>query len=417
MPTATEIAEAAEAPALGLQPQITNPVLDDTNIKAMSAKFRENFKRPGTTDPNPMPQMRLEPTPKPVEPAKEPAPAPTPEPAPTPDPAKAPEAEPSFDEKTVPSIARENFKRLEQSRQQYKKQVEEGRKVLESQQQQLKELQERAQRYEAAGVDPEAFIKTKEERDRLAKEHEQAIQQLETVNLERSPRFQNWWNTETKKHLLLAAKHAPEHAQELEKLLLEESGTERNAAIDKIVDNLPPTSRRLVERAMEAIEVLKTERQEALQRGSERWKEMQAFEATERSKAESQKQARSESLAQAALKRAESMSAFQPDPNDPEHNNEIAARKEFVRAIVQGRVDEDVALNVPAAAVEYIHLSTKVVPRLREELAKANEIIKQLQGSGPRRADGNSPSQQQASDSKPGEGFAAKMKELWPGKR
>lgn len=407
-------AEQSEAPALGIAPSpIANPVIDDSGIKAMSSRFRDLMKSEAKPEAQPAPHMRQEPplAPKPPESAA-PAPDAT---KPTPEP-----EEPALDERNLSSAARESFKRLKDSQTTYKKQVEEGRKVLESQAAKLKELEAETARFKSLGVNPDEFQKTREEREKLAKENEQMLAQLETLNLERSPRFQNWWKLETKKHLDIVGQLAPDGKRdELIKLVMEPVSNARNEAIDKILEESPKANQRMIERAWENLEAVKQQRAEALTQGSERWKELQAHEHAEKVRLDSIASQRKQALASAALQRADMMSAFQPNPDDPTHNSEIAARKEFVRAVVEGRIDEDVALGIPAAAVEYLYLANKVVPGLKAELAKRDELIKQLQGSSPRNSNGNAPSQRGGSDpqSKPGESFMSKVKELWPGQR
>lgn len=409
--------EAAEAPALTAAPQpqpALNPVIDDSNIKAMSAKFRELTKREPQTTPNPLPEMRTE---KPAKAAEAPATQPATPAAPATAAPTEPEP-PPLDERTLSSAARENFKRLTQSNAEFRKQVEEGRKALEGYQTKLNELEAETGKYRSLGVNPDEFNKTKKELERLAKENEQMLSQIETVNLERSPRFQNWWKNETEKHLKIAQRLVPADKREIvAKLLMEPPSAARDTALDEIIEPLTPTSKRIVTGALESLEAVKMQREEALTQGSERWRQLQAVEQAERAKADSIARQRQDQLVQGALQRARVMTAFQQDPNNPEHNAQILARESFVQAAVRGQLDEDVALGIPAAAVEYLHLQNDVIPNLKAELAKRDEIIKQLQGSAPRKSDGNAQTARSAEpEARPGNEFLAAVKRNWPGR-
>ncbi len=398
-------------------PPIGQPVLDDSNIKAMAAKFKENWSQApadgkvvtpntgavpdtGSSKTGPGDKQQIQ-----GEPAKD-----TGKPGELDDvPALAPNTSPT----------REHFRRLEQAAGSFKeraKKLQEEKLTFETRAKQLEDELNKTK----ASLPPnlEEIQKALADAKRLADENKKLTEVVETTNLERSPRFQNWWKTETAKHIKVAQAHVPpEHREEFAKLLLAPASPERNAALDAIVEPLPPTSRRLATGALEQIESLKIQREEALTQGSERWKELQAHEKAEAEKAQSQRQVRLQQVSDEAVKRARSLSAFQPT-GDAAKDSEIAHREAFVRAVVAGKLDEDTMLNVPAAAVEGLYLRETVVPSLKAEIAKQAELIKQLQGSNPNPGSGHGASSSKAENKseKEGTSFAAKMRELWPGK-
>lgn len=379
---------------------LTEP--DDSNIKAMAAKFRS------LTTPEP-PKA---PTETPAEPPKDkPADKPAEKPAPT---ATDKPADPEIPDVKLDAsspVTRDHYKRLEQARDSYKERAEKYRKDHEAAMARAKQLEDDLNKTKAA-LPPnlEEVQKALADSKRIADEHKALTEQLETINLERSPRFQNWWKSETTKHIKVAQAHVPaEHREEFAKLMLAPPSPERDAALDAILEPLSNTAKRLAGGALEQLESLKIQRDEALTRGSERYRELQAFEKAEAEKVAKERQARVQSLSDEALRRAKAgFSAFQPT-GDPAKDAELAGREAFVRAAVAGKLDEDILLNVPAAAVEYVHLRDTVIPALKAELEKQNALIKQLQGSGPRGSDGRSPTTKTEEPAKDGNSFAQKV--------
>lgn len=383
---------------------LENPVLGDDSIKRMAEVFRREYQPKSATPDPPVAEAKPEP----------PKPEPKPEQAPA---APKPEGDDDHvDTSRWSQSARENFERLAQSRKELKRQTEEGRKALEQHMQRIKDLEAEVGKYKALPVDPTEWQKTKEERDRLAKENQQAIEQLETLNLERSPRFQNWWQTETGKYVKRIEQMVPaDKRSELSKLVMEPASITRDAAIEEITAELTSTTKDRLRRAMDGLDEVKAQREEALQKGSERYKELQEHEKVERAKAEQTAKQRREQLAAAAIAKAEMLEAFKERPDDKDDAVEIPARKAFVKAMISGEVDEDVMLAVPGMAVEGLYLKNKVIPSLRSEIAKRDELIKQLQGSSPKPSEGSTATNKRE-DQEPGNEFARKVRELMQGR-
>lgn len=400
------------------EPQITHdPQKDDSGIKAMAAKFRELWPGPGGEQPKPAPTAE-NPNP-PAAPSQKPAVATKPEVAlaAKPEPAPAPDAEAEIEDvkidPTTP-ISRDHYKRLENAKDSYKARAEKFRQDHKAAQERAKQLEEELTKTKAA-LPPnlEEVQKALADSTRISAEHKAAIEQLETLKLERSPRFQNWWNTETQKHVKVAKAHVPpEHRDKFAKLIMEDPSEERDAAIDQILEPLSNTAKRLASGALEQLESLKIQRDEALTQGSERYKQLQAFEKAERDKAERDQQTRIQTLSDDAVRRAkQTYSAFQPT-GDATKDAAIAEREAFVRGVISGKMDEETVLGLPAAAVEYLHLRDNVVPGLKAELAKQAELLKQLQGSSPSPSAGKGSGQGKAKEPEAGTSFASRVREL-----
>lgn len=399
-PLAGQDLSAAKAPPLD------NPVLSSDRLKAMGDLFRKEHpvaSQPGQSVTPPLPakpaapvvddlpttrqssRALTEPASAPV--AAAPATASTP---PTDAPA-APAIDPSA---TMSPRSREHFKRIEEARDAFKTQATEAKRQVEELAAKIKPLEEELAKLKTTPAVPELDeLRTKATRaEQLEAENKQLLERLETINLEHSPRFQNWWKTETEKHVKLAQRNVPaDKREELGKLLLEPASTERDAAIDAIIEPLGKTAQRLINGAIEQLEMVKQTREDSLAQGSERYKQLMAKEAEERTAAQRQSQAALDRITQAALNRASALEAFKPIDGNTEHNEAINARREFVKALVAGKVDEDVAVAIPGLAFEALHLRDTVVPALRRDLDAANAIIKQLQSAGPAPANATAP--------------------------
>lgn len=384
---------------------------DQSGIKAMAVKFRENWPDPSKPTPTPSaaPQSTAPPAPAPAA-ATEPKPAPD-----APPPAEG-EIEDVKVDHTTP-LSREHYKKLEHAKESYKNRAEKLRQDHKAAVARAKQLEEELTKTKAA-LPPnlEEVQKALADSKRIADEHKALTEQLETINLERSPRFQNWWNTETQKHVKVAsAQVPPDKRAEFSKLIMQDPSEERNAAIDAILEPLSSTGKRLANSAIEQLESLKIQRDEALTQGSERYKQLQAHEKEEADKAAKAYQAKISHLSDEAIRRAkQGFSAFQPT-GDSDKDAAIAEREAFVRAVVAGKVDEDTLLSLPAAAVEYLHMKDTVVPALKAELAKQAELLKQLQGASPRGSDGKGPAASKKQEPDDGTSFAARVKQLMTG--
>lgn len=413
--------------------QLPNPVIGEgmegmtESLKQMAAKFRQEYQPlpPGTEKPNPTPQMRQEKPPEQKAPEQPAAPAAPPmaPPAPTaptteiPKPADGTPEPPPLDERTLSSTARLHFQRLGQSAAHYNKLATELAKAKEESEAKVKAMEQEIAKFKGIPVDPEQIKKAIEDRERLTKEHEDLIGRIETISLERSPRFQNWWQTETKKHLDIVRRLAPEgKREELEKLVMEPVSNARNEAIDAILEAAPKTNQRMIERAWENLEAIKAQREEALTKGSERYREMQEFERQEKLREDQNKQQRVSQLTAKALTLAGALPSFQESPSDTAHNADVAMRKRFVEGALQGRLDEDLMVALPAHAAHGLYLEEKVIPALKADLAKANELIKQLQSSSPRPSEGGSAPRTNVSTAAPGTEFATKVREAMTGR-
>lgn len=430
-PLADEMAEVLH-PENSEEP-LSNPVLNPERMKGMAEKFREltGQKKPDknappppqpptTSPPDAVPQAITKPAPAPTVQAPPPvAPKPAPaksEPPKPPTPEKvepkpaAPEPPVEFDPSHLSTSAREGFKRLQQSRDDFKKQLDERSHAFEEATARLKALEkELADTKSALPPDIEVLRKAVTERDELKKQAEDLTKQVETINLERSPRFQNWWKTETDKHIKAAQRSLPsEKREELAKLMNESPSTERSAAIEALYEGLPSRDQAKINREIDAMDDLREQREEALRQGSEQWKKLKEHEQQESHKVEETKKATLKRLSDGAVERARNLSSFQAS-DDATHNATVRENEAFVRAFVGGQLDEETMLVVPGMAVEALALQEQV-KTLTAELAKRDEAIKSLQAASPAPHDGGT-TQRAPETPRPGQAFLTRYKE------
>lgn len=419
MPDTMTQEEIAEAPAISSTPKPFNPAIDDSNIKAMAARFKAEYTpTPASAQDGPtaLQQASTLRSDKPAQPA---APVAKPTEAPKPSEQTATPAPSTQDDPDIPPpdhagpLSRQHWKKLHDSRNNIRGQFELTKKEKDDLAARAKQLEEDLAKARTAAPDPKSLEEMQKSADafqRLTKEHQTLLEQMETINLERSPRFQNWWNEETSKHVKIAQRHVPADKREvLGKLLMEPSSAERDAAIDEIIEPLSNTSKRLISGAIEELEIVKIKREDALTKGSENYKKLVEAERLERIQTEQKTAQERERIAGLALNKAKQMSAFQPIQGDDAHNAEISQREAFVRAAVEGKLDTDVAVTIPAAAIEYLHLSQKVVPALNTKIATLEKTIRELQASSPSPSGGGAPAQK-SEEPKEGTAFAAAVR-------
>lgn len=390
------------------------PADANDSIKAMAEKFKQYWpgKQP-TAEP-----AKPEPAPTPAAPA---VPV-TPPASATPTPSPATDAPTTAEPEDVPEppanqpITRQHFKKLSQAAAEYKKLAAQRQALADEQAKRAKALEDELGKLKTA-LPPnlEEVQKSVAEAAKVLEQNKQLQAELETLALERSPKFKQWWESETSKHLNSAKNRVPvEHRDAIGKLLMEPPSTERDAAIDKIVSELPGISQRIISGALENIEALRLQREEALAQGSTRYKELQAHEAAEQQKKQEAKAAEVQKAVSIGLAHAKAFEAFKPT-GDPAQDAEIPQREEFIKAAIGGRLDQDTYLKMPAMAADYLRIQEKVIPQLKAEIAKRDELIKQLQGASPQPSGGSAPKAPKSGDAQP-QSFAEKVKSLMAGR-
>lgn len=300
--------------------------------------------------------------------------------------------------------SRDAFQKLMNARDSYKDRMTKAEQMAAERETRLKALEEELPKLKnALPLDLEAVRIAAAKAEALTEENKKLLAKVESIDFERSDRFQNWWKEETGKNIKLAQRLVPaEHREAIAKIMMEASSQERSVALAKILEVTDEASKAIIGGAMKDVELAKIKREEALAENSGSLQKLREQERLERSQMEKAAATRREQITQAALARAGQFQAFKPIDGDAEHNAAIAIRKDFIRAAVAGQLDEDVAIALPGLAFEAVHLRDKVVPGLKAEIEKRDALIKQLQMASPAPQGGGNGGNGKASEVKPG---------------
>ncbi len=279
---------------------------------------------------------------------------------------------------------RENFKKLTEAQKLANERADKAEKALAEREVKWKPLEEEVIKLRASTPqDVEAIRAAAAQAATLAEENKKLLAKVESIDFERSDRFQNWWKEATESNIKMAQRHVPpDRRDKLGKLLMEEPSSERSAALSEVLEGVDEASKLVIAGAMKDVEMAKIKRSEALAENSGSLQKLRNAEALERQQAARANEQRRDQIMQAALKRAEAFDAFKPIEGDSDHNASIEVKRDFIRAAIAGQLDEDIAVSLPGLAFEAVHLRDKVIPGLKAELEKERALVKQLQSSG-----------------------------------
>lgn len=294
--------------------------------------------------------------------------------------------------------AAEDFKKVRADRDQHRSNAEK----FETENKQLRaEVEQHRKRNGATST--EEYTKLKTERDAL-------LRKVETIDLANSDRFTGYFKGEMQKQVATARAVSGEHADAIAKLIEQPRSESRNTKLREILDQLDSLDADVVKIAMTNIERLRGEREDALSKSAENYQKLKEVEAAEATKKDAETAEHRSRTAEAVLEKARANEAFQTKDGDAEHNQQVAVREEFVRAFINGKLDDNILAWTPVLAAQAIHMTERVVPGLKAHISKLEEQIKGYVGASPRGGDSG------ADESvKPAKGFKDLFKENWSG--
>lgn len=294
--------------------------------------------------------------------------------------------------------AAEDFKKVRADRDQHRSNAER----FETENKQLRaEVDQHRKRNGATST--EEYTKLKTERDAL-------LRKVETIDLANSDRFTGYFRGEMQKQVSTARAVSGEHADAIAKLIEQPRSESRNTKLREIFDQMDSLDADVVKIAMTNIERLRGEREDALSKSSENYQKLKEVEAAEATKKEAETAEHRSRTAEAVLEKARANEAFQTKDGDAEHNQQVAVREEFVRAFINGKLDDNILAWTPVLAAQAIHMTERVVPGLKAQISKLEGQIKGYVGASPRGGDSG------ADESvKPAKGFKDLFKENWSG--
>lgn len=314
-----------------------------------------------------------------------PAPAPAPAvPPPTPPPSKpstesAPAAstEPSFDKppEGLSAAGTANWKKFRETtqavidrtnkeRDELKKQLDDARKAAE-------------------GQKPSQGMVRLEDHETLKKKAADLEASVERLDLANSPKFKAYYDGGIEKQIKLARAAAGTHGEEVARLLNQPRTAERNARLGELVEELGIEGG-VISNVLATITQLKMEREEQLANHAENLKLLRQQERLESEQIEQNKSASRRAKADAIIDRLKALPEFKPADADVEHQAFATNAIEFIRNGVNGKMSEDDALLLPAAAMKAQYLENIKLPRLLKENEALKARIEEMTASRPR---------------------------------
>ena len=309
-----------------------------------------------------------------------PAPAPPLPPPSTPKPVTAPPAnsdEPSFDKppEGLSAAASANWKKFRETTQAV---IDKKSKELDD----VKKLLEDA-RKAAEGQKPSPGMIRLEEHETLKKKAAELESSLERLDLANSPKFRNYYDGGIEKQIKLARAASGTHGEEVAKLLHQPRSAERNARLAELVEELGIEGSTIAN-ALASITQLKLEREDQLSNHSENLKLLRQQERLEAEASEQSRSASRKAKAEAIVERLSTLPEFKPSETDAEHQAFAASALEFIRNGVAGKLSEDDALLLPAAAMKAQYLEKIAMPRVLKENQELKARLEEIAAARPR---------------------------------
>lgn len=273
--------------------------------------------------------------------------------------------------------ASEEFKKIRTAAQQFKAESEKHAAKVKS-------LEDELGKLKSAPVKPAPLPP---EFESLKKEHEELSNQLKAVAIERHPSFRTHFESRTTAAVEKAkASIGPDVTDKAVKLAQLPPSEYRTEQLDKMLTELQDTSpsrAAFLADLIRDVNSISYDRESALKKARDDYDFVQRQETltAEKSKAEAA-QVR-EQLITTALNAAKDMEAFKRG-EDAKANEVIGERENFVKAYLNGAVDEKFAPFVPVLAMEATYLKETLLPSLREENAKLLKQIQEMTQSTPR---------------------------------
>lgn len=316
------------------------------------------------------------------EPAAAPAPAPavaapSPAPAPVVEAAPSTSTEPSLDKppEGLSAAASANWKKFRDSTQAV---IDKKSKELDDVKKQLDD----ARKTSAAAPAAKPLVDFGEY-EGLKKKAAELESSLERLDLANSPKFRTYYDGGIEKQIKLAKASAGSHGDEVAKLLHQPRSAERNTRLAELVEELGIEGN-VIGNALASITQLKLEREEQLSNHAENLKLLRQQERLESEHAEQSRSATRKAKADAIVERLTALPEFKPADTDAEHKAFAESALEFIRAGVNGKLAEDDALLLPAAAMKAQYLEKIKIPRLEKENQELKARLEEIAAARPR---------------------------------
>lgn len=201
-------------------------------------------------------------------------------------------------------------------------------------------------------------------------------EQLRLLDIERHPEFQQKYNSRIEATHELIKVSAGEQGELLSKLLRVPQNDTRDAQIDRIISELPPSKQAKVGALMARIDEISTDRSKELNDAKTRYENVIQARQQEAEQQTMQAKISSEKTWASVKESARALEVFEPKEGDEAWNSEVNDRVELARRIFNGENDEaDLAKAAlwAAAAPKYrelLHAQMALNGKLQAELSK-----------------------------------------------
>lgn len=201
-------------------------------------------------------------------------------------------------------------------------------------------------------------------------------EQLRLLDIERHPEFQQKYNSRIEATHELIKVSAGEQGELLSKLLRVPQNDTRDAQIDRIISELPPSKQAKVGALMARIDEISTDRMKELNDAKTRYESVIQTRQQEAEQQTMQAKISSEKTWASVKESARALEVFEPKEGDEAWNSEVNDRVELARRIFNGENDEaDLAKAAlwAAAAPKYrelLHAQMALNGKLQAELSK-----------------------------------------------
>lgn len=281
---------------------------------------------------------------------------------------------------------------------------------IEAKQAEILGLKKQLETKQPTDAKPDATQGLIKEIEGLRSEKEKLIEQIERINYEASPRFQQKYGAEFAAIEASVKDAAGEHADKAMALLGMPPSKPRKEALNKILSELEPADIGQLSNAFARMDFVRSARDAELANHKEILRQEESALIAQRAQQEEITKAKRQFMVAEVLKAAEKFEAFQPIDGDTEHNVEVENYKREIAEYINGEVDEVYSAFLPVLAAEGQYLKAKKVPALEEKVKELEQTISKLTGSNPK-AKGATKSE--STEAKRPEGFVDAFLKNW----
>jgi hypothetical protein len=258
-------------------------------------------------------------------------------------------------------------------------------------------------------IDP-VFEAKKKELEEAALERDRLRTELETVALERSDKFKNYFDRKFQSAEKQAkAAVGEEHASGIVELLAMPPSKERKERINEIREELLGIDADAFSAAVRAYDEAREEKVEQLKDAKTNYQKLMELQQQEHLTKQQEAERRAElSAAQVLSVAKKDIDSFKPS-EDPSQAAFAAESEEFVKKFFQNKLAASEVALLPVLAREATRYSSVVVPSLQAKIKELEEALSKYQGASSRPAGGPPASPKGSPKS-----FIETFNEAWP---